>query len=106
MRVQGTSDVRACNVYTCAAHTAQHSIQHYTEQHRPTMSTSPPSVIFVPNDVRIRIEAIKVATNGNELLQCLRDLPTGRDSKAQGYSFNRFIKVLFREGKLPPDFSA
>ena len=70
------------------------------------MSSSPPAAIPLPNDFRIRIEAIKVATNGNELLQCLRDLPTGRDSKAQGYSFNRFIKVLFREAKLPPDFSA
>ena len=70
------------------------------------MDASPPPATPVPNDISAKIVAIRVAVTGNELFQCLKDLPTGHDSKAQGYTFNRFIKVLFKEGKLPPDFSA
>lgn len=58
------------------------------------------------SDPTDRIAAIKAATTGLELLECLQALPTGRDSKSQGYTFNRFIKVMFKEGKLPPEFGS
>ena len=53
-----------------------------------------------------RVAAVKSATTGQELFECLQALPTERDSKSQGYSFNRFIKVMYKEGKLPPEFGA
>ena len=53
-----------------------------------------------------KIASVKAATTGLQFLECLQALPTGRDSKSQGYSFKRFIKVMAKEGKLPPEFGS
>lgn len=53
-----------------------------------------------------RIAEIRAATIGLQLLEFLKALPTGRDLKSQGYTFNRFIKVMYKEGKLPPEFGS
>ena len=54
----------------------------------------------------MKIAAIRAATTGLQFFESLLALPTGRDSKSQGYTFNHFIKVMFKEGKLPPEFGA
>ena len=70
------------------------------------MDISPMTTDTVVVENSERVTAVKSATTGQELFECLQALPTGRDSKSQGYSFNRFIKVLYKEGKLPPEFGA
>lgn len=71
------------------------------------METPPPTADIVAADPSsVKIAAIRAATTGLEFLDSLIALPTGRDSKSQGYTFNRFIKVMSREGKLPPEFNA
>lgn len=70
------------------------------------MEITPPTTEIIAVDPSRKIAAIRAATTGLEFFESLLALPTGRDSKSQGYSFNRFIKVLFKEGKLPPEFSA
>ena len=57
-------------------------------------------------DNSVRVTAVKSATTGQELFDCSEVLLTGRDGKSHEYTFNRFIKVMFKEGKLPPDFSS
>lgn len=70
------------------------------------METPPPTADIVAADPSsVKIAAIRAATTGLEFLDSLIALPTGRDSKSQGYTFNRFIKVMSKEGKLPPEFN-
>ena len=50
-----------------------------------------------------RVKLVRSASTGSDFSECLKLLPNGRDSKSYGYTFNRFIKVLAKEGKLPPE---
>ena len=79
-----------------------HNLLHYSK----TMDISLMTTDTVVVDSSVRVTAVKSVTTGQELFDCLEVIPTGRDGKSHGYTFNRFIKVMFKEGKLPPDFSS
>ena len=51
-----------------------------------------------------RILAIKAVATGDEFFDCLQSIPPGRSANSQGYTYNRFIKVLNAEGNLPPEY--
>ena len=51
-----------------------------------------------------RILAIKAVTTGDEFFDCLQSIPPGRSANSQGYTYNRFIKVMNAEGNLPPEY--
>ena len=69
------------------------------------MEAPPPTTDIVAADPSsVKIAAIRAATTGLKFFKAVP--PTGRDSKSQGYTFNRFIKVMFKEGKLSPELSA
>jgi hypothetical protein len=53
-----------------------------------------------------RIAAIKGVTNGDGFFECLQAIQPGRSANSQGYTYNRFIKVLNAEGLLPPELAA
>ena len=52
-----------------------------------------------------RITAIKVVATGDGFFECLQAIQPGRNANSQGYTYNRFIKVLNAEGLLPPEFA-
>ena len=48
---------------------------------------------------------IKGVVNGDGFFACLQAIPPGRNAKSQGYTYNRFIKVLSASGNLPVEFT-
>ena len=51
------------------------------------------------------VENIRAVNSGDEFFACLQAIPPGRIAKSQGYSYNRFIRVLNFSGNLPVDFT-
>ena len=51
------------------------------------------------------VENIRAVNSGDEFFACLQAIPPGRNAKSQGYSYNRFIRVLNFSGNLPVDFT-
>jgi hypothetical protein len=57
------------------------------------------------NPVNAPVENIRAVNSGDEFFACLQAIPPGRNAKSQGYSYNRFIKVLNSSGNLPVEFT-
>ena len=69
------------------------------------MELSPLTATTQTEPVSDRIAAINAVTSGDEFFDCLQAIPPGRSGSSQGYTYNRFIKVLYGEGMLPPQYS-
>lgn len=57
------------------------------------------------NRINGPVENIRAVNSGDEFFACLQAIPPGRNAKSQGYSYNRFIKVLNASGNLPVEFT-
>ena len=52
-----------------------------------------------------QVQAIKDVVNGDGFYNCLQAIAPGRNAKSQGYTYNRFLKVLNASGYLPVELS-
>ena len=59
----------------------------------------------VSNPIKDPVENIRAVNSGDKFFACLQAIPPGRNAKSQGYSYNRFIRVLNFSGNLPVDFT-
>ena len=69
------------------------------------MELSPLTATTQTKPVSDRIAAINAVTSGDEFFDCLQAIPPGKSGSSQRYIYNRFIKVFYGEGILPPQYS-